>query len=178
VPDALSILLQMIMATKCSTCFFTSPKYENGRIFYGSYAHDIRTNTLVFKDANYRNINAYLTTSLVDNIHFLYGGSGFVALDVITFTPKWTQYEGDFEHLSDKARIVSNVTILAGVVYLIFSDATLRALALEDGHEIGHWQAEHVVYSGDIKIQPGLARSDEMIFVTFGENRVYAFGRE
>lgn len=155
----------------------TQARYANGNLFYGPYVYDVYTNKLLFDGKNYSTINKYLLTSLVDNVHFLYGNDGLIALDTTDFTTKWIQYRGHFDYFSLEPKIVSNVTIFNEAAYLIFSDATLRALDLDDGREIGRWQA-HDVVSSENEIIPGLARSAEMLFVTLGKNRLYAFGRQ
>jgi len=155
----------------------TEARYAKGKLFYGSYVYDIYANQPLFEGKNYSTINKYLLTSVVDEVHFLYGSDGLMALDTTDFTAKWVQYKGHFGLFSLQPKIVSNVTIFKGVAYLIFSDATLRALDMADGHEIGRWQAQDVVYRENVII-PGLARSAERLFVTLGRNRLYVFGRQ
>lgn len=84
--------------------------------------------------------------------------------------------------------------IFNGIGYVIFDDATLRAFNLETGQEIGYWQPQGLdllfwpgctlpipqlpnpfdcVHSSGV----GMTASEDTLFVSFGDGRLYAFGR-
>jgi hypothetical protein len=65
--------------------------------------------------------------------------------------------------------------VLDGVLYGIFSDARLRGFDLATGQEIGHIQFVDVSdVSYDVTV-PGLAASEDMLFVSLGKTKLYAF---
>ncbi len=115
------------------------------------------------------------------------------ALDRDTFEVKW-QYQPQHKLPLLKLLTLSPVAIFNGVGYAIFSDATLRAFELETGQEIGYWQPEGL----DLMFWPGctlriprlpnpfdcvlssgvgMATSENNLFVSFGDGKLYAFGK-
>lgn len=72
--------------------------------------------------------------------------------------------------------LLSNPVVLDGIVYGIFSDARLRGFNAATGQEIGHIEfvdVANVPYT-DLTV-PGLAASDNMLFVSLGKTKLYAF---
>jgi hypothetical protein len=84
---------------------------------------------------------------------------------------------------------MSPVAIFDGVGYVIFADATLRAFDLETGREIGYWQPKgaDLFYWSVCTLMPflgctspsgyGMATSEDTLFVSFGDGKLYAFGK-
>jgi outer membrane protein assembly factor BamB len=70
----------------------------------------------------------------------------------------------------------SNPVVFNDIVYGIFSDARLRGFDASTGQEIGHIQFMDV--ANDPLLQrtvPGLAVSEDMLFVSLGKTKLYAF---
>ncbi len=79
---------------------------------------------------------------------------------------------------------IAPVTILNDVGYVIYSDATLRAIDLETGQELGYWQPDLL----DRLLWPvcvplpfpfctgfsgvGMAASEDTLFVSFGNGKL------
>lgn len=82
---------------------------------------------------------------------------------------------------------LTEMVILDNVGYIILSDATLRAIDLDSGKELGRWQPEDEVLAywplgclnyplGDCN-PANITASEEMVIVSFGGNKLYALGR-
>jgi outer membrane protein assembly factor BamB len=72
--------------------------------------------------------------------------------------------------------LLSNPVVFEGIVYGIFSDARLRGFDASTGQEMGHIQFVDV--ANDPLLQrtvPGLAVSEDMLFVSLGKTKLYAF---
>jgi outer membrane protein assembly factor BamB len=77
---------------------------------------------------------------------------------------------------STSPELLSNLVILDGIVYGIFSDARLRGFDASTGQEIGHIQFVDVANVPYTNLTvPGLAASDNMLFVSLGKTKLYAF---
>jgi outer membrane protein assembly factor BamB len=77
---------------------------------------------------------------------------------------------------SPPVELLSNPVVFDGIVYGIFSDARLRGFDASTGQEIGHIQFVDV--ANDPLLQrtvPGLAVSEDMLFVSLGKTKLYAF---
>jgi outer membrane protein assembly factor BamB len=72
-------------------------------------------------------------------------------------------------------RLLSNLVVLRGVLYGIFSDARLRGFDPVTGQEIGHIQFVDVSEVSNAVTVPGLAASEDMLFVSLGKTKLYAF---
>jgi outer membrane protein assembly factor BamB len=84
------------------------------------------------------------------------------AIDINTGVSKW-QYPRDSDS-STSTELLSNPTILQGVVYGIFSDARLRGFDATTGQEVGHIQFADVSQVPLQQTVPGLATSREMLY--------------
>ena len=71
--------------------------------------------------------------------------------------------------------------------YVIFSDLTLRAFDIETGNELGYWQPSNLSILHQATCFPlrpgcmqldsaGLTTSEDTLFVSFGDGKLYAFG--
>jgi outer membrane protein assembly factor BamB len=96
-----------------------------------------------------------------------------LALNRNTGDVQW-QYPSSSNSVTS-VRLLSNFVVLDDIVYGIFSDARLRGFDLATGQELGYIQfvdVSDVAY--DITV-PGLASSDQMLFVSLGKTKLYAF---
>lgn len=99
---------------------------------------------------------------------------GILAVDLATMTNKWEYRHGP--------AIASNVAIVNNVGYAIGDDATLRAIDISTGQEIGWLQVPDndvaPVYGQTTDGAPiaSVASDGTMLFATFGHNKIYAFG--
>ena len=83
---------------------------------------------------------------------------------------------------------ISPVGILEGTGYVIYSDATLRAIDLDTGQELGYWQPklwDRWMWPVCIPLPfpfctpltgVGTVASEDKLFVSFGNGKLYAFG--
>ncbi len=120
----------------------------------------------------------YWRGTIVGNMLLFRTNSGSLqAVDTDTGESVW-EYKPPGE-----AEIISNVAILDSLVYVLASDKTLRALDIGTGKEIGmlksasmwSWKDREPGLGLVISI-PGVAASDDMLFVSFGGRTLYAFG--
>lgn len=96
-----------------------------------------------------------------------------LALDLQTGDVQWQYPNG--RATSSSLRLLSNLVVLDGVLYGIFSDARLRGFDPVTGQEIGHIQFVDVSEVSNAVTVPGLAASEDMLFVSLGKTRLYAF---
>lgn len=156
---------------------------DNGQLFIGESVRDATTGQVIHEEERY---NGRLPpTVTTDTIYISTSQTrGVVALDRTTFEVKWT-YEP--QHWLS-VRTVSPVTVLDGVGYVVAADVSLRAFDLTTGQELGHWRPgwlDLLRWSVCISIIPGcmqpdragLATSEDMLFVSFGDGKLYAFGK-
>jgi hypothetical protein len=113
---------------------------------------------------------------------------GVVAFDRATYNVKWV-YQPQAKIQRIPLNTLSPVVILDGVGYVIFSDATLRAFDPETGQELGYWQLGLLdLWHWPICTFPpipdcvgtaraGLTTSEDMLFASFGDGKLYAFGQ-
>jgi outer membrane protein assembly factor BamB len=109
-----------------------------------------------------------------ERIYFSDSEGNLVAVDVETGNLLW-----HFAPLAtaegQKIKLLSNPVELHGIVYGIFSDATLRGVNKESGVEIGYIQFPSVSQLRWQVTMPGLAASDNMLIVSPGYRKIYAF---
>lgn len=96
-----------------------------------------------------------------------------LALDLQTGDVQWQYPNGRAS--STSLRLLSNLVVLDGVLYGIFSDARLRGFDPVTGQEIGHIQFVDVSEVSNAVTVPGLAASEDMLFVSLGKTKLYAF---
>lgn len=76
--------------------------------------------------------------------------------------------------------IITNITVVGNYGYAIADDATIRAINLENGQEIGYWQATlnpELRYKSQIDGPiAGIGTDGVRIFVSLGTETLYAFG--
>ena len=101
---------------------------------------------------------------------YITGGCGTVfALDMKTGKTKWQYNIG-------VAESVSYLAELGGVGYVMFDDGSVRAIDLDNGTEKGLFKITPTKLQWEFNAQ-GLAAGDDMLYVTFGDKVVYAFGK-
>lgn len=76
---------------------------------------------------------------------------------------------------SASGKLLSNPVILDNVIYGIFSDAVLRGFNADTGQQIGHIQFSDVSDVPFGLTVPGLAASENMLFVSLGKTKLFAF---
>ena len=157
---------------------------EGEELFMGGTMLDAYSYDIIHEEHRY---NPYVpptvtkdTIYLGDSVEDFFDTAGFIALDRTTYEVKWAY------HLS--ARAYSSMTILDGVGYVIFSDATLRAFDIETGAELGYWQPppDELAYWPVCNYEffdpfcggvAGLATSEDTLFVSFGDGILRAFSK-
>jgi outer membrane protein assembly factor BamB len=137
------------------------------------FAVDSRENKLLWSK------NYSLTSSIFkpivhqDALYFGTSQETLLAIDRHTGNIRW-QYPSSPDP-SGSTRLLSNLVVLDGILYGIFSDARLRGFDPVTGQEIGHIQFVDVSdVSYDVTV-PGLAASEDMLFVSLGKTKLYAF---
>jgi outer membrane protein assembly factor BamB len=102
-------------------------------------AVDVRTGKLIRP----RTIIQSLFPFVVDDTMFLNDYTGVVAITLRDFAELW-QYHSPVVD-GKPLNVVGDPVALGGAMYAILGDATLRALDLQTGSEIGRWQSKEVV---------------------------------
>jgi outer membrane protein assembly factor BamB len=99
-----------------------------------------------------------------------------VSVDLNSFSEVWRHQLPITANTQLEA--VSNPVVLSNAVYVILSDASIRALDFRTGTELGQWQGHAVVdnWGMSTPLVPGLAVGNEMLFASFGTNELCAFG--
>ncbi len=175
------------------------PQYliDRGQLFIGGTVLDARTGQVMHEEDYY--FTAVSPTVTTDTIYI--SSLAVVALERTTFEVKWryqppSKLEGAFlsRGLPEVVREIfplSHVVILDGVGYVIFTDLTIRAIDLNTGQELGYWQpgwpqlwrsplcdAPLPVPGCSSSARADLTTLNDMLFVSFGDGKLYAFGRE
>ncbi len=157
------------------------PILENGKIYEGALVIDAATATpLCIHPESGGDLvpgaHGEYDLPLVGDMLYISTWSKVVAFDTLACQPKW-QYQPQGTSGRGQPVVVSNPAVLNGVVYAIFSDATVRAVDQQSGQEIGYWQANAVKYSfTDNSALPGVAVSNDTLIASFGNGQIYAFG--
>lgn len=161
---------------------------DQGELFIGGTVQDSQTGRIIHKEERFNTTVPPTITKDTMYLSALY--DGVVAFDRSTYAVKWIYPSPQRKNGSGPFHTLSQVVILDGSGYVIFSDATVHALALETGQELGYWQPdENELWNWPVCTYPsprfgcvesaraGLATSEDTLFVSFGDGKLYAFGR-
>ena len=169
---------------------------DRGQLFIGGTVRDAKTGQVLHVEERFGGFAAPTVTQ--DTIYIADSSEdgyveGVTALDRATYTVKW-KYQPQHKLPGFSLITLSPVAIFDGMGYVIFSDATLRAFDLETGQELGYWQPQGL----DLMFWPGctlplpqlpnpfdcihssgvgMTTSDDTLFVSFGDGKLYAFGK-
>jgi len=159
---------------------------DQGQLFLGATVLDARTGEVLHKEDRF---SALVPPTLTeDTMYISTYHDGVVALDREAFNIQWV-YQPPRKVQWEPVSPLSEVALLNGIGYAVFSDVTLRAFDLETGRELGFWQPGLTDLWSWPVCQPlpvigctraakaGLATSDETLFVSFGDGKLYAFGQ-
>ncbi len=149
---------------------------HNGLLFYMDEIINTKNGEVIHK----RTIPAFSQTwepAIVQNLMLVSDYDQVIAFDVEKYIETW-RYETP-EINGQQLIVVGDPIGLDGIVYIILSDASIRALDLHTGEEIGKWQGKKVVdqRGRQTPIIPGFAVGDGMLFASFGTNELCAFGK-
>ncbi len=161
---------------------------DRGELFVGTAILDARTGEVIHKENRYG--SGLLPTVTVDTMYFPSLSDGVVAFDRSNYEVKWI-YPSPLSKIDAvPLDTISSVAILDGIGYIIFDDATLRAFDLDNGQELGYWQPSKedlmdwrvCTYPNPrsdciVPARAGLATSEDTLFVSFGDGKLYAFGK-
>jgi outer membrane protein assembly factor BamB len=177
-PDSGRILRVKLMAIRSQS--MTTAIVENGKLYYGAFVMDAATATPVCVHPEYAGSlnpgDLFYDLPLIDGVLYISTSSSVVAFDTVACQPRW-EYQPQARVGGKRPRVVSNPAVLNGIVYAIFSDATLRAINQQSGVEVGYWHAEAVKYSrSNDQAIPGVVASNDMLIASFGNGQLYAFG--
>lgn len=161
------------------------------QLFVGATSIDAKTGQLIRKEERYGGFAAPTVTKdtlyVADSTEGI-GSVGVIALNRVDYTTKWI-YRPKHKFPFIPLVTLSPVAILDGVGYVIFYDATLRAFNLDSGQEIGYWQLRgmNLFFWPGCTVPPipgcvqssgiGMTTSDDTLFVSFGDGKLYAFGK-
>jgi outer membrane protein assembly factor BamB len=172
---------------------YRGPMYliDRGQLFIGGTVLDASTGEVIHQEELY---TSYRPTITVEAMYLSTFSSGVVAFDRSTFEIQWT-YQPKRLIGGQPVRPISSVAVLNEVGYAVFSDATLGAFDLETGQELGYWQMSWfdlarwpvctalwpgcitLFFSCSPSAQAGLTTSEDTLFVSFGDGKLYAFGQ-
>lgn len=157
---------------------------DEGELFLGGTVLNAETGEVIHKEEHYDSNTPPTVTA--DTMYLSARFEGVVAFDRATYDIKWIYQLQP----SDPLNPLAPVAISDGVGYVIFSDATLRAFDLETGQELGYWQpSTDDLWNWRVCTFPsprsdciesaraGLAASDDRLFVSFGDGKLYAFSK-
>jgi outer membrane protein assembly factor BamB len=158
----------------------TTPIVENGKLYYGAFVMDAASATSLCVHPEYAESlypgDMFYDLPLLNEVLYISTSLSVVAFDTVACQPRW-EYQPQGSLGRKRPEVVSNPAVLNGVVYAIFSDATLRAIDQQSGMEVGYWQADAVKYSfRDNSAIPGVVASNDMVIASFGNGQLYAFG--
>jgi outer membrane protein assembly factor BamB len=173
-PDTGEVLLQAPRLKVSSPYGFGNMgQIYNGMLLYGDEAFDVLTGRLLHP-FTIHDVRA-TTPFISENLLFLNAYDQVIAEDLTTFTTTWEYQSFDSSgHLLD---ILGGPVVLDKIVYVLLSDATLRALELKTGKEIGIWSGSGVVdrrflqtpFIADLKV------GEDILIASFGTNELCIF---
>jgi outer membrane protein assembly factor BamB len=145
---------------------------DRRELFIGGTVQDAQTGEVIHKEDRY---STNFPPTVTENMMYLSSGYEVVAFDRADYNIKWIYSPERSAHTT------SPVAILDGIGYVIYSDVTLRATDLETGQLLGYWQPEvgdllSWSVHGTIPTGVGMAASEDTLFVSFGDGKLYAFG--
>jgi hypothetical protein len=164
---------------------------NRGQLFIGGTVLNASSGEVIHEEELYTPV---LPTVTANMMYLATPVKGVVAFDRNTFEIKW-MYQSERKLQGNKVHPITSVAILDGIGYTIFSDATLGAFDLRTGQELGFWQPTWFdlarwpvcaspwstgaipFVSCSLSAQPGLTVSDDTLFVSFGDGKLYAFGK-
>lgn len=158
----------------------TTPIVENGKLYYGAFVMDAANATSLCVHPEYAESlypgDMFYDLPLLNDVLYISTSLSVVAFDTVACQPRW-EYQPQGRLGRKRPEVVSNPAVLNGVVYAIFSDATLRAIDQQSGMEVGYWQAERINYlRGGDQALPGVVVSGDVLIASFGNGQLYAFG--
>lgn len=161
---------------------------DQGQLFVGEDVLDTQTGQIIHKEQQYG--TARPPTVTADTMYLAALSDGVVAFDRTNYEVKWIYPSPLNAAGTQRLETISSVAILNEIGYVIFADATLRAFDLETGQELGYWQpSPDDLWDWRVCTYPnprsdciesaraGLATSDDTLFVSFGDGKLYAFGK-
>lgn len=174
---------RVVQAPNDSDLSWRGPIYlvDRNELFVGGTVLDAQTGTVIRLEDHF--FSNYPPVVTADTMYLSAFKEGVVAFDRADYKVKWIYQPQPAAHLHPLAPIV----ILDGIGYVIFSDVTVRAFDLESGQELGYWQPtpDELRWWPICPLPPsaclqsaraGLAASENMLFVSFGDGKLYAFG--
>ncbi len=158
---------------------------DQGQLFIGRAILDAETGQIIHKEDRFGAMTPPTLTT--DTIYISDPRVGVVALDRATFALKW-KYQPERKLQGKPLKPICPVALLDGIGYVIFSDATLNAFDLETGQDLGYWQpgwldlSRWPVCTTSIPgcswaARAGVTTSADTLFASFGDGKLYAFGR-
>jgi len=157
---------------------------DGDELFAGGTVLNAETGKVIHKENVY---NTNTPPTVTADTMYLSSGNSVVAYDRITYKTKWIYSAKSVAGLIPVLAI-SPVSILEGTGYVIYSDATLRAIDLDTGQELGYWQPElwdRWMWSVCIPFSfpfctpltgVGTVALEDTLIVSFGNGKLYAFG--
>jgi outer membrane protein assembly factor BamB len=170
---------------------------DQGELFIGGTVQNAQTGQVIHKEEQFKTSFPPIVTA--SNMYLSARNKGIVAYDRADYSIKWIYQP----QASSPLNPLAPIAILDETGYAIFSDATLRAFDLETGQELGYWQpewndlwwwpicsfppvhSEWDLWWRPIRFPPilcvnsaraGLTTSEDTLFVSFGDGKLYAFG--
>ncbi len=162
---------------------------NNNYLFNGGTVIDTQTGQVIHHEERYA---LYPPTLTDDTMYLSTVKEGIVALDREQYELQWRYHPPSLSLFKGVSLVpLTQVAILDNIGYVIFSDATLRAFDLGTGQELGYWQPDKETLSQwpfaclrfprrDDCLQSamvGLTAANDMLFVSFGDGKLYAFGK-
>lgn len=162
---------------------------DRGELFIAGTVQDAQTGQVIHREERFGSMVSPTVTT--DTMYLPAIHDGVVTFARATYEIKWIYPAPQHPDGSGAFRTLSQVAILNGIGYIIFSDATVRAFDLESGQELGYWQPNvDELWAWRVCTYPeprfdcieearaGLATAEDTLFVSFGDGKLYAFGEQ
>jgi len=158
---------------------------DRGELFVGGTVLDAQTGKVIHKENIY---GTFTPPTVTADTMYLSSWNSVVAYDRANYEIRWV-YPAESAGGLIPVGVISPVGILDGVGYVIYSDATLRAIDLKTGQELGYWQPglrDRFFWPVCVPLPfplctgfsgVGMTTSEDTLFVSFGDGKLYAFGK-
>lgn len=140
----------------------------NGKLVYGDLAFNAQTGEVLHPfTTSHRSMRP---PTVAGGKLFLNNWGEVVAINESDFSVAW-------HYRFARIRALGSPVAIGETVYILLSDATLRAVDLNTGKEIGYWQGKRVLDTDGLEtpFSADLVANDNKLFATFGTNELCAF---
>ncbi len=142
------------------------------QLIYGDAIVDVKTGKVEY-ELDTGN-DSFVPTVISNTDYYITRDWQVASWDLAARRLNWTYWAGPGREF------LSNFVILGNYGYILANDDTLRAVSLGSGQEVGRWsgpQSSYTLRGKSIEYipSPGLVVSNNILYLSFGTNLLYAF---